>query len=102
MYTVEELARLIGEAERYLWGKTVHGHKERRKLTAEYIINNNVAVCGSWVATPDEHEICATEFECSVCKECFCTSEMIDDDFMKTMKYCPNCGAKMNKEVFND
>ena len=38
MYTVEELARVIGEAERYLWGKTVHSQEERRKLIAEYII----------------------------------------------------------------
>lgn len=38
MFTVEELARLIGEAERSLWGKTVHGQEERRKLIAEYII----------------------------------------------------------------
>ena len=38
MFTVEELARLIGDAERSLWGKTVHGQEERRKLIAEYII----------------------------------------------------------------
>ena len=38
MLTVEELARLIGDAERSLWGKTVRGQEERRKLIAEYII----------------------------------------------------------------
>lgn len=39
MITTEELARLIGEAERSLWGKTVHGQEERQKLIAEYIIS---------------------------------------------------------------
>ena len=38
MLTVEELTQLIGDAERSLWGKTVHGQEERRKLIAEYII----------------------------------------------------------------
>ena len=39
MITAEELARLIGEAERGIWGKTVHSQEERRKLIAEYIIS---------------------------------------------------------------
>lgn len=50
---------------------------------------------GEWKAYPDEHEICATEFVCSVCKESFATSEMTDWEFIETMKYCPNCGAHM-------
>ena len=41
MFAVEDLTRLIGEAERSLWGKTVHGLEERRKLIAEYIINHS-------------------------------------------------------------
>lgn len=50
---------------------------------------------GEWKAYPDEHEICATEFVCSHCKESFCTNEMTDWEFLEMMKYCPNCGAKM-------
>ena len=50
---------------------------------------------GSWKMFVDEHLICATEFVCSNCNESFCTSEMEDSDFIKMMKYCPNCGAKM-------
>lgn len=50
---------------------------------------------GEWKAYPDEHEICATEFVCSNCKESFCTNEMTDWQFIETMKFCPNCGAKM-------
>lgn len=48
-----------------------------------------------WKAYPDEYEICATEFVCSVCKESFVSSELTDEQFLEMMKYCPNCGAKM-------
>ena len=101
MVNAETLAKWIGEANTKMWGMIIHGNEGRRKFIAEYIIekmNNG----GKWVATPDEYGICATEFQCSVCKECFCTSEMDDASFIETMKYCPHCGAKMNKEVFND
>ena len=51
---------------------------------------------GVWKVFPDEHEICASEFVCSVCKESFVTSEMTDEQFYQMMKYCPECGAKMD------
>ena len=50
---------------------------------------------GVWKACPDEHEICATEFVCSNCKESFVSSELTDDEFLKMMRYCPHWGAKM-------
>ena len=50
---------------------------------------------GMWKVSPDEYEICASEFECSECKASFCTSELTDKEFLDMMKYCPNCGAKM-------
>lgn len=53
---------------------------------------------GRWKEISDDYEICATEFECSNCKESFCTSELSDKEFRKMMKYCPNCGAKMDLE----
>ena len=53
-------------------------------------------VHGRWSKYPDEHEICATEFVCSVCNESYCTSELDDNQFTEMMKYCPNCGAKMD------
>lgn len=49
-----------------------------------------------WRIDADEYEICATEFTCSNCNETFCNSEMTDEDFFAMMKYCPNCGAKMD------
>lgn len=52
--------------------------------------------CGKWEVCSDEYEICASEFVCSECKESFCTSELTDDQFFAMMKYCPNCGSKMN------
>ena len=50
---------------------------------------------GKWKIDIDEYKICATEFVCSNCNESFCTSEMTDEEFMEMMKYCPNCGEKM-------
>lgn len=55
-------------------------------------------VHGSWKEFSDDFEICATEFECSVCKESFCTSELTDKEFRVMMRYCPNCGARMDGE----
>ena len=50
---------------------------------------------GKWKVIPDEYEICADEFVCSVCKESFTSSEITTEQFLEMMKYCPNCGAKM-------
>jgi DNA-directed RNA polymerase subunit RPC12/RpoP len=50
---------------------------------------------GEWIAYPDEHWICATEFVCSNCKESFSSSEMTDKEFLEMMQFCPNCGSKM-------
>lgn len=50
---------------------------------------------GHWGVCADEHEICASEFVCSVCKESFVSSELTDEQFFEMMKYCANCGAKM-------
>jgi ribosomal protein L33 len=55
-------------------------------------------VHGRWLAEKDEYEICATDFTCTNCKETFCSSEITDEDFLALMKYCPNCGAKMDGE----
>ena len=57
-----------------------------------------VVVHGQWNAEKDEYEICATDFTCSNCKETFCSGEIDDEDFILLMKYCPNCGAKMDRE----
>lgn len=53
---------------------------------------------GEWQVCSDEYEICADEFVCSCCKESFVTSELTDEQFLQMMKYCPNCGAKMDGE----
>lgn len=51
---------------------------------------------GEWEVCSDEYEICASEFVCSCCKESFTTSELTDKEFFDMMKFCPNCGAKMD------
>lgn len=43
--------------------------------------------------------ICATEFVCTNCRESFSTSELTDDEFVAMMRFCPNCGAKMDQEA---
>jgi DNA-directed RNA polymerase subunit RPC12/RpoP len=50
---------------------------------------------GKWKMHIDDYQICATEFVCSNCKESFCSSEITDAEFTEMMKYCPNCGAKI-------
>ena len=54
---------------------------------------------GEWEVCSDEYEICASEFVCSVCKESFCSSELTDEQMLQMMKFCPNCGAKMDGYV---
>lgn len=49
-----------------------------------------------WKVCEDECEICASEFVCSNCKESFVSSDLTDEQFLQMLKYCPNCGAKMN------
>ena len=51
---------------------------------------------GEWEVCSDEYEICAGEFVCSECKESFVSSELTDEQFFEMMKFCPNCGAKMD------
>ena len=53
---------------------------------------------GYWEIYEDEYDICASEFVCSNCKESFVTSELTDEEFSQMMKYCLNCGAKMDEE----
>lgn len=53
---------------------------------------------GYWARYEDEHLICATEFVCSHCNKSFTTSELTDEEFVAMMKYCPNCGCKMDEE----
>ena len=45
-----------------------------------------------WIMDEDETKICATVFRCPYCGAEFSTSEYTDEDFLKTYKYCPNCG----------
>ena len=95
---IEEMAKVIKSSLEGLGSGNFHfTGDEISKMFAEHLYNAGYRKQseGEWIAYPDEHEICATEFVCSNCKESFCTNEMTDWEFIETMKYCPNCGAKM-------
>ena len=51
---------------------------------------------GKWKVNEDDIYICASEFVCSNCNESFCSSELTDEQMKEMLKYCPNCGAKMD------
>ena len=54
---------------------------------------------GRWVET--EEEICwhtENAVECSECGESYILDEWGYDEFKRFMNFCPNCGAKMDKE----
>jgi hypothetical protein len=53
---------------------------------------------GEWIAKPQEFYIDTTDWMCSVCKEEFSPIDMVQDEFFRMMKFCPNCGADMRKE----
>ena len=67
------------------------------RLTAKEIYNAGFRKQskGEWQMEIDEYRICATEFTCSHCGVTFSTSECTDERFLETMKFCPNCGARM-------
>lgn len=54
---------------------------------------------GRWIQSTEE---CGwSELECAECSECaedYVLDEWGYEDFSKFMNYCPNCGAKMDKE----
>ena len=119
MFTVEELARLIGEAERSLWGKTVHGLEERRKLIAEYIINHSQITIPvkeltdkeirEFIQTMQSAKIAVLQENESVILrgkwidrgyevECpFCGFTCNDTHYLGNGVACPNCATRMDK-----
>ena len=55
---------------------------------------------GRWTIAEDDY--CGLNIvKCSVCHEEWCFEEG-DDVFDLNYHYCPNCGAKMDKEVADD
>lgn len=118
MFTVEELARLIGKAERSLWGKTVHGLEERRKLIAEYIINHSQITMPAKELTDKEiRELIQTMQSAKIAVlqenesvilhgkwidrgyevECpFCGFTCNDTHYLGKAIACPNCAATMD------
>ena len=118
MFTVEELARLIGKAERSLWGKTVHGLEERRKLIAEYIINHSQITMPAkeltdkemreFIQTMQSAKIVVLQENESVILngkwidrgyevECpFCGFTCNDTHYLGNGAACPNCAARMD------
>ena len=58
---------------------------------------------GRWIQSTEE---CGwSELECAECSECgedYVLDEWGYEDFSKFMNYCPNCGAKLDKEENGD
>lgn len=58
-------------------------------------------VHGKWIAEQKGAEYC--EFRCSECDSSIGETDQFDEtetmQFGEWYKYCPNCGAKMDKEV---
>lgn len=81
---------IVGETVRDMVEKT------REIIMAEPTVE---VAHGRWIEEQDDYMICATFFTCSNCKDSFYNSEMDDKEYIATMKYCPNCGAKMDGEA---
>lgn len=93
--TVEKLSKLIGEAERNLWGKSVSGLKEKQKFIAEYLDSHNVVVQNEakWETFTEirDNTFCGDGVKiqhkrCSYCKQ---PMGLSGDDF------CGKCGSKI-------
>ena len=54
---------------------------------------------GRWLRSDDDWDS-LTSIRCSICGEEWCF-EMIDDVTLLNYKYCPNCGAKMDRGTEN-
>lgn len=54
-------------------------------------------VHGRWEKTEDDFYMGLTIFKCSVCREEWVFEDMLDIEGLN-YHYCPNCGAKMDKE----
>ena len=68
----------------------------------EYINNAdaNLVVHGKWLTRKDYEDNYQT-YACSICDNSCVTSHNEDDTVtLYRTKYCPNCGAKMDKEVY--
>lgn len=91
----EILSRLIGEAERSLWGKKVSNQKQKRELIAEYLCSHNVVVQieAEWETFTEvkNNTVCGDGVKiqhkrCSNCKQPMGLTEEC---------FCGKCGAKI-------
>lgn len=57
-----------------------------RKLTSQ--CNKNIM--GKWISSGTQDNMIGDDYKCSICNEEF----ILDNNF----NYCPNCGAKMERE----
>ena len=78
--------------------------KRAAKIVADFPAADVVPVRhGRWIETTQplgwRDETCA---ECSVCGEDFVLDEWGMEDMQNLMLYCPNCGAKMDKDDDGD
>lgn len=100
--SVEKISKLIGEAERTLWGRSVSNVKERQKLIAEHLVSNNVTVQieAQWENFMEvkDNTVCGDGVKiqykrCSHCKQPMGLTEEC---------FCGKCGAKMKGENIDE
>lgn len=102
---IEEMARLMEEpcvgsckACEYYPPRSAMPCMHLKRAKIIYFKGYRKVERGEWIAKPQEFYIGDTEWMCSVCKEEFCPLDMVQDDFFRMMKFCPNCGADMRGE----
>ena len=100
--------RLIDIENEFQQYKPFHGYEHamyRKICEAEIAIGKTQAADvvpvrhGRWLRSDDDWDS-LTSIRCSICGEEWCF-EMIDDVTLLNYKYCPNCGAKMDRGTEN-
>ena len=73
--------------------------KAIKKMPKGIIVDVAPVRHGRWLRSDDDW-YSLTSIRCSICGEEWCF-EMIDDVTLLNYKYCPNCGAKMDRGTEN-
>ena len=93
------MARYI-DIELVLSDKVSNAYISRLELEQQPTADVMEAKHGEWLTRKDYEDNYQT-YACSICDNSCVTSHNEDDTVtLYRTKYCPNCGAKMDKEVY--